>query len=122
MENPRYWPAADPRFTSCRALADAARHDNDFRSVAALYTGHESFDLDVLVVELVAKESVPFLPVLRYSEAGQRKRADWEATWTKQRAEDAIDADLATHRDTFLRAAWARPDRTPKPPTPTPLA
>jgi hypothetical protein len=108
LENPRYWPATDPRLTSCRALADRARHDDDFCSVAALYTGHESFDLDALVAELVVKDSVPFLPVLRYSETGQRKRADWEAAWKKQRAEDAIDADLATQRDAFLRAAWAR--------------
>jgi hypothetical protein len=51
---------------------------------------------------------VPFLPVLRYSETGLRKCADWEATWTKQRQEDAIDAQLAVERDTWLREAWSR--------------
>jgi hypothetical protein len=117
LEDPRYWPGIEPRLTSTRALADATRHDPDFLSVAALYTGHETFDLDALMTELVTKEAVPFLPVLRYSETGLRKRADWEATWVKQREEDAIDADLATHRATFLRNAWTRanprqPDET----------
>jgi len=56
----------------------------------------------------VAGESVPFLAALRYSETGLRKRADWEATWEKQRAEDAIDAAQAARRDEFVRAAWSR--------------
>jgi hypothetical protein len=108
LEDSRYWPPTSPHLTSTRTLADATRHDSDFLSVAALYTGHEIFDIDALVNELVIKESVPFLPVLRYSETGLRKRADWESTWAKQREEDAIDADLATQRATFLRAAWTR--------------
>ena len=40
-------------------------------------------------------ESVPALKVLRYKEAGLRKRDDWEQTWEQQRAEDAIDAAVA---------------------------
>ncbi len=108
LEDPRYWPPTDPALTSTRALADATRHDVDFHSVAALYAGHDRFDLEGLVAELVAKEAVPFLSVLRYTETGLRKRADWEATWDKQRAEDAIDADLASQREDFLRAAWTR--------------
>lgn len=108
LEDPRYWPGTEPRLTSTGALSDATRHDPDFLSVAALYTGHETFDLDALVNELVTRETIPFLPILRYSETGLRKRADWEATWAKQREEDAIDADLATQRTAFLRAAWTR--------------
>ena len=108
LEDPRYWPPTEPVLTSTRALADATRHDADFLSVAALYAGHDRFDLEALVAELVAKEAVPFLSVLRYGETGLRKRADWEATWDKQRAEDAIDADLASQREAFLRAAWTR--------------
>ena len=46
---------------------------------------------------------MPFLAALRYTETGLRKRADWEATWEKQRAEDAIDAEVAARRDEFLR-------------------
>ena len=31
-----------------------------------------------------------------------RKRAHWAETWKKQRAEDAIDAEVAARRDEFL--------------------
>ena len=93
---------------SARTLADAARHDADFVSVAELYAGRAGFDFDALVAKLVTDESVPFLAALRYSETGLRKRADWEATWEKQRAEDAIDAELDARRGDFLRTAWRR--------------
>lgn len=73
-------------------LADRARGDADFMAVAALYTGRPDFDAAALVADLVAAESVPFLPVLRYTDEGLRKRRDWEATWDLQRREDAIDA------------------------------
>jgi hypothetical protein len=108
LEAPRFWQASDPRILSARALADAIRHDADFLAVAELYTGRAGFDLDALVAELVTGESVPFLAALRYTDSGLRKRADWEATWGKQRAEDAIDADVAARRDEFVRVAWAR--------------
>jgi hypothetical protein len=66
--------------------------DAGFMQVAELYAGHADFDPVALVDELVASESVPFLPVLRYAESGLRKRAQWEATWALQRREDLIDA------------------------------
>jgi hypothetical protein len=72
--------------------------------VAELYA--PGADLDVLVPELAARESVPYLAALRYSESGLRKRADWEATWELQRAEDAIDAEVEARRQEFVRAAW----------------
>ena len=120
LEDARHWPRDDPRILSTNALADSARRDGDFLSVAALYVGRDAFDLEVLVADLVSRESVPFLAPLRYSETGLRKRADWEATWEKQRAEDAIDADLAASRDEFVSAAWAR--RNPRRETETPEA
>ncbi len=40
---------------------------------------------------LMETESVPFLSVLLYTEAGLAKRAEWEATWALQRRKDAID-------------------------------
>ena len=39
--------------------------------------------------ELVTGEAVPLLPVLRYTESGLRKRAQWEEAWVLQRREDA---------------------------------
>ncbi len=101
LEDPRFWRADDPRLISTRQLADAAGPDGDFVSVAELYAG-SGFDIEALLAELVSLEAVPFLSVLRYTEAGLRKRAQWEETWEKQRREDAIDAEIAARRDEFL--------------------
>ena len=60
--------------------------------VAELFTGRMDFDVGTLVGELVAAESVPALPVLRYKPAAMDKRAAWERTWELQRQEDAVDA------------------------------
>lgn len=92
MELPRYWlTSADQatQLTSTSRLADAARLDADFMQIAALYAGHADFDPAQLVAVLVASEAAPFLPVLRYTEAGLRKRTQWEDTWALQRREDA---------------------------------
>ncbi|WP_291996279.1 BREX-2 system adenine-specific DNA-methyltransferase PglX [Candidatus Accumulibacter sp. ACC012] len=96
LESPRYWPRLDgsgsdatPQLLSTSRLADAAGRDAEFMQLAALYAGHADFDLNQLVAKLVAAESVPFLPVLRYTDTGLRKRAQWEDTWALQRREDA---------------------------------
>jgi Domain of unknown function (DUF7008) len=108
LEDPRLWPVDDPRLVSTRQLADAARRDIDLLSVGELYTDHPGSDLEALVTELVAKETVPFLTAFRYAETGLRKRVQWEETWEKQRREDVIDAEVAARRDEFLWAAAAR--------------
>ncbi|ACV36643.1 BREX-2 system adenine-specific DNA-methyltransferase PglX [Accumulibacter sp.] len=88
--------AADtPSLTSTNKLADPLRSDTDFMQVAELYAGRSDFDVALLVANLVAGEAVPVLPVLRYSEAGLRKRAEWERTWDLQRREDAVDAETS---------------------------
>ena len=90
-----------PRLTSVVQVADIARADRDFMQVAELYVGRMDFDVANLVGELIAAESVPALPVLRYEASGSDKRAAWERTWDLQRAEDAIDAlfdALKTHQ------------------------
>jgi hypothetical protein len=101
LEDRRFWPADDPRLISTRLLADAARRDDDFVSVAELYAG-PGFDIENLVAELAGHEAVPFLSAFRYTETGIRKRAQWEETWEKQRREDMIDAEVAARRDDFL--------------------
>ena len=108
MEAPSIWTAGDARLLSTNQLTDLLRRDADFLSVAALYAGRPDVNLEALVAELVAKESVPFLAALRYAETGLRKRAQWEATWDKQRREDAIDAEVAARRDTFRAQAERR--------------
>ena len=95
LELPRYWLTSaeqTPQLTSTGRLADAARLDLDFMQMAELYASHADFDLSQLVAQLVVSESVPFLPSLRYTEAGLRKRTQWEDTWTLQRREDSGEA------------------------------
>lgn len=95
LESPRYWTtSADqpPQLASTSRLADVVRQDADFMQVATLYAGHADFDPSQLVAELVISEAVPFLPVLRYTDTGLRKRAQWEDTWALQRREDAGEA------------------------------
>ena len=92
LEAPHLWPAtADrpPQLTTVNRLADALRAEVGFMQVAGLYAGHADFDLTQVIAELVAGESVPFLPALRYTDTGLRKRAQWEDTWALQRREDA---------------------------------
>lgn len=105
LEAPALWPASadqPPQLTSTRRLADAVAHDTDFMQIAELYAGQAGFDVLRLVAELVNVGSVPFLPSIRYTDSGLRKRAQWQATWALQRREDAIDAKvIADNADTW---------------------
>ena len=92
LESPAYWP--EVRLATVHALAERAGADADFQQVATRYAGHAGADLDALVETLVESESVPALPVLRYKPSGLAKRTDWEQTWTRQRHEDRIDAEV----------------------------
>jgi hypothetical protein len=100
LESERYWPRPQPgqhspaELKSCRELAGLAALDAEFQQVGELYTGFKDFDVQELVTALVLAESVPFLPVLRYTDSGLRKRTVWERVWEKQRAEDPVGTDL----------------------------
>ncbi len=86
------WPASDdhpPQLYTVGQLADAVRTDAGFMQIAELYAGHSGLDAGQVVAELVAGEAVPFLPVLRYTANGLRKRSQWQDTWALQRCEDA---------------------------------
>lgn len=94
LEAPHFWLAADgqpPQLTTVSRLADAVRNDADFMQIAELYAGHSGFDVAHVVAGLVAGESVPFLPVQRYTDTGLRKRGQWEDVWMLQRREDACE-------------------------------
>ena len=108
LEAPALWSASadqPPQLTSTNRLADAVQRDAEFMQIASLYAGHTDFDLPQLVAELVAAESVPALPVQRYTDTGLRKRAQWQDTWALQRREDAIDAQVvADNTDTWREA------------------
>jgi hypothetical protein len=97
LETPALWStSADqpPQLTSINRLAEAMSRDAEFMQIAALYAGHPDFDLPQLIAGLVAAESVPALPVQRYSDTGLRKRGQWQDTWALQRREDVIDAEV----------------------------
>lgn len=87
IESLQIWK--DHALVSCAQLRDALARDPDWLSVAELYSGNPLENLDKFVIDLAAPEAVPFLPVLRYTETGLRKRAEWEEVWALQRKEDA---------------------------------
>jgi hypothetical protein len=108
FEAPFIWLNGDMRLLSTNQIADLLRRDNDFLSVAALFAGRPDVDIEALVADLVAKESVPFLAVLRYADSGLRKRGQWEETWDRQRREDAIDGEVLRDREQFRAPAELR--------------
>ncbi len=89
----------DISLISIAKLADIARKDSEFMEIGELYRQDNAFDVQKLVQELVEKETVPLLPVLRYKPSGLRKRQEWEKTWELQRLEDAIDARTKLDKD-----------------------
>ncbi|MGK7952975.1 MAG: BREX-2 system adenine-specific DNA-methyltransferase PglX [Xenococcaceae cyanobacterium] len=89
----------DISLISIAKLADIARKDPEFMEIGELYRQDNAFDVQKLVQELVEKESVPLLPVLRYKPSGLRKRQEWEKTWDLQRLEDTIDARTKLDKD-----------------------
>jgi hypothetical protein len=82
----------EPRLTNVAKVGDLAKQDREFMQVAELYAGRMDFDVANFVDDLIAAESVPCLPVLRYKPTGLDKRAAWERTWELQRLEDGVDA------------------------------
>ncbi len=95
LESPGHWPtSADqpPQIATTSRLADAAQRDTEFMQIGELYAGYVDFNTAELVADLVTSEAVPFLPILRYTDTGLRKRAQWEGTWDVQRREDAGEA------------------------------
>ncbi len=79
----------ESQLISCARLADRLSHDPPFMNALSLYRNSDDLDLTREVVALCEKQQVPYLAAWRYSEAGLRILADWEATWDLQRAQDA---------------------------------
>lgn len=115
LESENLWTASPdnpPQIITTSRLADKMQNDAQFMQVAALYSGHTHFDLAQLVSSLVTDESVPFLPSLRYSDSGLRKRSQWEDTWELQRREDKsenigiIPVPPKYKREDFIKVAF----------------
>lgn len=88
--------AASPALLSSSELAHKASGDSEFASAAAIFMKRDDYDLEELVANLVAEESVPLLPSLYLKPQGQRKYGQWESCWGQQRIEDqeAISANI----------------------------
>jgi hypothetical protein len=113
-------PLADIELVSVARLADVAARDRLFMEVGEVYRDNPAFDVQRLVAELVAAESVPLLPVLRYKPSGLRKRAEWEKTWELQREEDrrmsVVSGQSSVVEDDGRRTADNGPLTIPVPP------
>ncbi len=80
--------------TTCAALADQIRSDNHFHRVATHYAGSDLHDIQRLVSELVVVECLPQVAAARLKPNAMPKFRAWQETWSKQRQEDAIDAEF----------------------------
>ena len=92
LESPAYWP--ETRLATVAAMAERATTDTEFQQVATRYAGHSGVDVGVLIEDLAESSSVPALPIQRYKASGLAKRTVWQQTWSLQRREDEIDADV----------------------------
>ena len=92
LESDRYWPdpaQTPPELTSAARWPSAPSTTPTSSRWPPSTPAAPTSTLPKLVEELVAAESVPFLPVLRYKPSGLGKREVWERTWDLQRREDA---------------------------------
>lgn len=101
MEAADLWPrdaSPAPKLNSVRQLVDSLSDADDFRRALDLYAGLGS-DAHATLIGLIQSSSVPFLKSMRYSESGLRKHTVWQKTWSLQRREDDIDADVVRLMD-----------------------
>jgi hypothetical protein len=95
----RFPGVQEGEIVSVARITDEARRDPLFQEAGEVYRDDRAFDVLALVMELVASEAVPALPIERYKPSGLLKRKQWERTWEFQRAEDAIDARVNLPED-----------------------
>ncbi|UJB43807.1 BREX-2 system adenine-specific DNA-methyltransferase PglX [Streptomyces sp. A1-5] len=98
--------ADQPTLITLPRLTDRLQEDDDFAAVLNLYAPRADFAKTV--AELVSDQHVPAAAALRYKPAGLKKRADWERTWEKQRAEDAATSEDEKRK---IRKATAVPPK-----------
>lgn len=94
LETPELWRRTDgmaqPR--TIRELAALIETDPDYAdvlSVLPLWSIRRGATVEKMLDDLLKGEAVPYVASLRYKGRGFAKRAEWEATWNAQRAEDA---------------------------------
>jgi hypothetical protein len=79
---------------SCSILADKLRGDEELTKAAKFYCDGKSFDLQKLVTDLIADDSVPQFASGRLSPKGMLKFRVWQEVWNSQYREDLIDIEL----------------------------
>ena len=91
-------------------VADRVATDEDWMSVARVYTGTVDIDALAVVTSLVADEHVPAQAAARYKPSGRKKRVEWERTWDLQRAEDrGEDVGRIAVPPKYAQADFVRP-------------
>ncbi|WP_089101942.1 BREX-2 system adenine-specific DNA-methyltransferase PglX [Streptomyces hyaluromycini] len=89
-----------PVTLTVRKLAELLGKDEDFTSVAALYSRSYTpgaVNVSEVLLELLADEHVPQAAPLRYKASGLDKRRQWEELWKAQRWDDSqghIDSEV----------------------------
>lgn len=111
LEDRSLWFDGD--FAQTRTVAQLAGRvagDDEWMSVARVYTGTVEVDPVVVVSGLVADEHVPAQAAARYKPSGRKKRLQWERTWELQRAEDrGEDVGRIAVPPKYKQADFARP-------------
>ncbi len=111
LEDRSLWFDGDYAVTRTVAqLADRVSTDEDWMSVARVYSGSVDVDALAVVTSLVADEQVPAQAAARYRPSGRRKRVEWERTWDLQRAEDrGEDVGRIAVPPKYAQADFVRP-------------
>ena len=76
------------------------------RRVKVTYRDREDFDFRQSIAEVVAAESVPMLPSLRYKLAGLRRREVWKRVWELQREEDRLTTTKNTKENNGMSQSF----------------
>jgi hypothetical protein len=81
---------------SASKVAASLIQDAQFHAVAEVYSGTQSFSLDVLVADLIEQASVPSHPSHVYTASGLVKHEAWQEVWHRQLIEDSSQRSDAT--------------------------
>lgn len=80
-------------------LADRVILDERFQAIGSAYMGAKDFGAQKLVEHLVNAQEVPQMAAARVKPAAIHKYRAWQDVWSKQREEDAIDAEYGLREE-----------------------
>lgn len=101
LENPSLWLTrhGTPVPMSVGELAGLVALDDEFNALLDLWTGRKDAPVTDSLTDLLSTECASFLAVERHSEAGLRKRSEWERVWSAQRNQEKLGLpdDVLSH-------------------------